>query len=196
MLLFITKRKKRKEDWTFKRKKTNGCGLFSGARIHATLGPYGLAISAPHGFFMGVLIWARQHVIHMGGPIWESQYTYLTDPYGLAFWAPHGSIIGSSYGLVRMGPLWACLYAKAHIHPILGLIGLAIWAHMGPLWACPYGKLVYISHLVHIGLLSGPPMGPLLACLYALVRIGPIRVCPHGLCREGCDYNWTYVFHN
>jgi len=30
MLLLITKRKKRKEeDWTFKRKKTNICGLFS-----------------------------------------------------------------------------------------------------------------------------------------------------------------------
>ena len=31
---------------------------YAQARIHATLGPYGLAIWAQHGFFMGIPIWA------------------------------------------------------------------------------------------------------------------------------------------
>ena len=55
------------------------------ARIHPTLGPYGIAIWAPHGSIMGLTVW-DPYGFYMGVHIRASPFTSHTGPCGLAFW--------------------------------------------------------------------------------------------------------------
>ena len=75
------------------------------ARIHPTLGPYGIAIWA----HMGPLRACSYGLVRMGtiGVLYEfvsgpHMGSLWACPYGLAIWAPHVSIMSSPYWSVRM----------------------------------------------------------------------------------------------
>ena len=106
------------------------------------------------------------------GPLWVCSYGFVRmEPIGflyeLGMWAPYGSFIGVPiwaclFG-TDMGLLWAYPYRQAIIHPILGLIRLAILSHMGHLWACTY---------------ENDRMGPIRVISYMDVPIWEIRIHP------------------
>ena len=150
-----------------------------------------LTVWDPYGSSMGVAIWA----------------TRIHRTYGIAIWATHGSIIGVSICAcphwTHMGPIRACPYGQALLHPILSL---TVWANpytshtglgrMGPICACPYGKArihpklgpCVIAIWAHHGFFSGVPICPLWAAHIELSvgnPYGPIRACPYGLGRIG-----------
>ena len=94
---------------------------------------YGLAISAPHGFFMGVPIWAKPYGILMCVPILASPYKYLTGPICACYLGPTWVHNGHPYGTLmcaipytsHTGPIWA------------GYLGPTCVHYGQPIWDCP-----------------------------------------------------------
>ena len=112
------------------------------ARIHRTLGLYGLAIWSPHGSFMGVSI---------------------CDPYGsitgLSIMGPVCDVYGLTHmGLVfgpHMGHLRVCPYEVGILAPHGSIMSLSIWTSpytslTGPIWACFLGPTWVLCGHVHM----------------------------------------------
>ena len=160
----------------FDRMRTIWACPYGQARIHPTLGPYGIVIWAPQRSIMIVPIWAFPYGTHMD-PMWACYLGDVIDNVGKPVYLPYWPIWACYLGLswVHYGQLiWACPYGT--------LMGLPICAspytsHTGPIWACYLGHTWVHYWRVYMRVSALDPYG----CYMGM----PIRAWPYGTITNG-----------